>query len=89
MKAVLITFNKWLPIFAGLYLHIYNDNRAVYKGLKKLLIKGQAIELLRSIAILLAQYNVAITVKWINSKSNSLADILSRMQYNKIADLYP
>lgn len=89
MKAVLIALDKWLPIFAGLHLHIHNDNQAVCEGLKKLSIKGQAMEPLRKIAILLAQHDVLITVIWIDSKSNSLADMLSRLQYDRIADIYP
>lgn len=89
MKAVLIALDKWLPIFAGSHLHIHNDNQAVCEGLKKLSIKGQAMEPLRKIAILLAQHDVLITVIWVDSKSNSLADMLSRLQYDKIADIYP
>lgn len=89
MKAVLVALDKWLPIFAGSHLHIHNDNQAVCEGLRKLSIKGQAMEPLRRIVVLLAQHNIVITVTWIDSKSNALADMLSRLQYDKIADIYP
>lgn len=43
---------------------------------------------LRDIAMLLAQHDILVVeVKWIHSYENSLADMLSRMQYDKIADI--
>ena len=39
--------------------------------------------------MLLATNDISLSVKWIPTKSNALADMLSRGQYRKIADLYP
>lgn len=44
---------------------------------------------LRQIALLLAQHDIVITVTWIRSEGNSLADMLSRMHFERIANIYP
>ena len=44
---------------------------------------------LRRIAILCAEYDIEVQAHWISTKQNSLADMLSRGQYIKIANRYP
>ncbi len=44
---------------------------------------------LRRIAMLCAEYDIEVQAHWISTKQNSLADMLSRGQYTKIADRYP
>ncbi len=88
MKAVLIALWRWISELAGKALYIFNDNQAVCYGLVKLSIRGPAMAPLRDIAMLLAQHDILVVeVKWIHSYENSLADMLSRMQYDKIADI--
>jgi hypothetical protein len=52
-------------------------------------IRGGPMALLRDIAMLLALEDVLIEAIWIDSKSNDLADLLSRGKYETIADRYP
>ena len=44
---------------------------------------------LRDIAMLLANHDITLEPKWISTKENALADMLSRFEYQKIADIYP
>ncbi len=49
---------------------------------------GEAIQLFRKIGIHCAKHNIEMQAHWILTKPNSLADILLRGQYTKIADRY-
>ena len=89
MMAVLHALRKWLPIFKGSKLVIYGDNQAVVNGLRNGSIRGPAMKPLRDIAMLLALHDIVIESHWISSRENTLADMLSRGQWNKIADNYP
>ena len=44
---------------------------------------------LRRIAMFCAEYDIEVQAHWISTKQNSLADMLSRGQYTKIANKYP
>ena len=44
---------------------------------------------LRRIAMLCAEHDIEVQAHWIYTKQNSLADMLSRGQYTKIANKYP
>ena len=44
---------------------------------------------LRQIVMLLAIHNIYLQAVWIPTKNNTLADILSRFQFQKIANIYP
>ena len=46
------------------------------------------MEPLQKIAILCAEYDIEVQAHWISTKQNSLADMLSRGQYTKIANKY-
>ena len=89
MAAVLIALRKWLHTFRGAHILLHCDNFAVVAGLTKRSINGAAMAPLREICMLLATNDISLSVKWIPTKSNTLADMLSRGQYRKIADLYP
>ena len=89
MVAILIALRKWLPILGGKHVILYCDNYAVVGGLKKRSFNGAVMAPLRDICMLLARNDISISVQWIPTKSNSLADMLSRGLYDKIVDLYP
>ena len=89
MFAVLDGILRWRETLTNQRLHIYDDNNAVVWGLRKLSIHGKAMMLLRHIALILAQSNIEISTTWIDSKSNSLADHLSRFRFGLIANRYP
>ena len=44
---------------------------------------------IRSIAMLIALHNITISLIWIPSKENALADMLSHGLWDKIANVYP
>lgn len=90
MMAVQLSISRWLPELIGKALYIFNDNQAVCFGLMKLSIRGDAMHPLRQIALLLASHDIVVMeVKWIHTYENSLADMLSRLQWERIADKYP
>lgn len=90
IMAVQLAITKWLPELIGKALYIFNDNQAVCFGLIKLSIRGDAMQPLRRIALLLASHDIVVVdVRWIHTYDNSLADMLSRLQWEKIANYYP
>ena len=89
MFAILIAFRRWRSDLTGKHLRVHCDNGAVVNGLKKLSIRGPAIAPLRQIALIIAKEDIQITPVWINTNSNTLADLLSRFRFRQIADFYP
>ena len=57
-------------------------------GVQKTSIGGKAMQPLRKIAMLRAEHDIEVQMHWISTKPNFLADMLSRGQYNKIANKY-
>jgi hypothetical protein len=89
MFAILQALQLWLPTFAGRQLHVHCDNEAVVAFLRKQTIKGNAIAPLRKIAMLAALHDIQLTLHWIATAENALADALSRWDWTRIADLCP
>jgi hypothetical protein len=52
-------------------------------------IKGQAITLLRQMAMHIALHDIQLHCVWIPTKENTLAEALSRWDTEKIANLSP
>jgi len=89
MRAVRHALRLWLPHLCGGRVIIYGDNAAVVAGLNKGSIRGGPMAPLRDIAMLLALNDILIEAIWIDTKSNDLADLLSRGRYETIANKYP
>jgi len=89
MSAVRHALRLWLPRLCGGRVIIYGDNAAVVAGLNRGSIRGGPMAPLRDIAMLLALNDILIEAIWIDSKSNDLADLLSRGKYETIANKYP
>jgi hypothetical protein len=89
MLAILTAFRLWLPKFSSKHIAIHTDNTAVYHGLNKRSIRGPAMEPLREITLLAALHDITFFAHWIPTSENILADLLSRRQFAKIADLCP
>jgi hypothetical protein len=89
MLAILTAFRLWLPKFSGKHIAIHTDNTAVYHGLNKRSIRGPAMEPLREITLLAALHDITFSAHWISTKDNLLADLLSRRQFGKIAQICP
>lgn len=84
--AVLHALQKWTREFEGTQLIIHGDNTGVVNGLKNLSIKGPALDPLRDAIMILALRDIVVESHWLLSEKNSLADILSRGQWQKLAD---
>jgi hypothetical protein len=89
MLAILTAFRLWLPKFSGKHIAIHTDNTAVYHGLNKRSTRGPAMEPLREITLLAALHDITFSAHWISTKDNLLADLLSRRQFEKIAEICP
>ena len=89
MTAILQAMKKWLPICKGSHLILYCDSYAVTKGVNKTSIRGQAMHALRAITMLAALHDIQIEARWISSKENYIADLLSRGLLKKLADKIP
>jgi len=70
-----------------LVMHI--DNKAVVHGLKNRTIRGGSMHVLRRCLLLATEYDLELEAQWVSTKENTLADALSRLEYNRIADLAP
>ena len=88
MEAVLHGMRLWLDRLRGAHLTIHCDNQAVCYGLTSGAMRGKAMIPLRQIVMLMALHDILISVVWLDSKSNHLADLLSRGRYDEIADEY-
>lgn len=89
MLAILLCMRRWRQHLHGSHLILHCDSQAVVHGLKRLSIRGGAMAPLRAIAMILAEDDIWLTVVWIPTKQNALADMLSRFQYKEIANAYP
>ena len=90
MDAVLYGLRKWLDRIQHTRLVIHCDNFPVVCGLRKGSMHGPAMASLRDIAMLLAIHDIDLDdVVWLDSRSNHLADLLSRGKYDQIADEHP
>jgi hypothetical protein len=70
-------------------LIIHTDNTTVFSGLRRHSVRGSAMEPLRNITLCAAHHDIEMHAKWIPTHENTLADLLSRRDFNKIADQFP
>jgi len=47
------------------------------------------MHVLRPCLLLATEYDLELEAQWVSTKENTLADALSRLEYNRIADLAP
>ncbi len=77
--AVSVALESWAPSLANHVVSLHVDNQALAYGLLTGRIANRpAQRVLRAIFSLLLRYHLSITVTWIPSQSNVLADALSR-----------
>lgn len=84
--AVLHALQKWTQEFKKARLIIHGDNTGVVNGLKSLAVCGPALDLLQNVIMILALQDIIVESYWLSSEDNSLADILSRGQWSKLAN---
>ena len=70
-------------------LVIYTDNTTVLHGLNHRSVRGPAADPLRKITLLAALHDIDIHARWIPTHENTLADLLSRRNFNKLANQFP
>lgn len=87
MFAVLHAFILWHQHWVHAAVDIACDNAAVVDGINKKSIRGPAIRPLRTILLIAAVFDIAVTAHWIPSEENVIADAASRHNFKKLADL--
>ena len=89
MHTVLVALQRWLPYFEHHQLVIFTDNTTVFHGLRRHSARGPAADPLRKITLLAALHDIDIHGRWIPTHQNMLADVLSRRNFNKLANMFP
>ena len=62
MTVILQAITRWIKTFRGSHLHVFYDNFAVIHGVQKTFIRGEAMQPLRRIAMLCAEYDIEVQV---------------------------
>ena len=88
MRTMLHVLRQWLSRFKNNKIIIHCDNQTVCFELVKSTIHDFAIIFFRDVIMLFAFHDILIEMKWLNSKFNHFADLLSRDEHDRIADEY-
>ena len=88
-RAVLAAMSYWQGNWSNCRLVVHTDNTTVLGAINKTTVRGPANNLLRQILLYCIDYNIAVSARWLSSKDNALADALSRMRLDLIADFCP
>jgi hypothetical protein len=89
MDAVLVAFQAWSHLWAGSTVYINTDNEAVRFAIQNSSTKGAASVALRELFLIASQQDIKLVPAWLSSSDNALADALSRLDLNRIANLCP
>lgn len=89
MRAVEQALLHWGKSCRGVKVIMHIDNRAVAYAITNQTIRGATRSVLRHCLLLAAKYDLEIETQWIATKDNSLADALSRFDFDKITNLTP
>ena len=87
MFAILYAFVLWHEQWATGRLRLACDNSAVVDRIKKLSIDGPAIHPLQTILLIAALFDIELTVFWVPSRENIVADAASRHDFEKLTNL--
>jgi len=87
MYSILYAFASWSNQWENKKVIIFCNNTGVVCGINKRTIRGKAIEPLQTIFLLAARRNIEVTAVWVPTKSNALADALSRFELKKITNI--
>jgi len=89
MRAVEQALLHWGQIWKGKRVICHVDNRVVFHGLENWTIRGTTKNGLQRCLLLATEYDLEIYARCIPSGDNVLADMLSRFDNNRIANLAP
>ena len=87
MRAVEQALLHWGKTWRGAKVLMNIDNRAVAYTITNQTIRGVTMSVSRRSLLLAAKYDLEIETQWIPTQDNSLADALSRFDFDKIANL--
>ena len=87
MLAILHAFLLWHEHWTHGHVRLACDNSAVVDAIRKRSIKGDAIRPLQAILLIAAIFDIELTVFWLPSEENIVADAASRFDYKKLANL--
>jgi hypothetical protein len=89
LRAILYSFQRWGRFWQRQRVTVFTDSTTAFTGLRRHTLRGAANTPLRAILLLAAELDIAIQTSWLSSKSNTLADALSRHNTNVIANYCP
>ena len=89
MRAVQQALLHWGKKWQGKKVIIHTDNRAVAYGIANRTIRGGSMLVLQRCLLIAAEHDIEVETEWISTTDNALADVLSRFNFEKVADLAP
>jgi ribonuclease HI len=89
VQAILIAFQKWSNHWSKQRIIVFTDSSTALSGLTKLSLHGKANKPLREILQIAASLDITFEAHHIPGANNTLADALSRLHIEIIADLCP
>lgn len=89
MRAVEQGLLRWGRLWKGSRVSMHIDNRAVVYGIENQSIRGSTMEVLRRCLLLASKWDIELCPTWIPTTENALADALSRLDRDRIADQAP
>ena len=87
MFAILHAFLLWHQSWRGGSVRLACDNATVVDAISKYSIKGNALRPLQDILLVAAVYDITLSIFWIPSEENIVADAASRHDFGKLANL--
>ncbi len=82
-------FNRWAPFWTHGEFVLYTDNTTLYHVLTNATSRGPIIDPLRRILVKAASLDILLLPAWLPSKSNDIADALSRFDATRLTNLFP
>ena len=89
MRAVEQGLLRWARLWKGTRVNLHIDNQAVVYGIANQSMRGNTMGVLRRCLLLASKWDIELSPTWLPTKQNALADALSRLDKDRIADLAP
>ena len=89
VNAILEALKHWGKLFYRAKLVVNTDNINAFYGLQSQRLRGNVNQTLREVLSIAAQNDLIIKPKWLSSKENALADVLSRSDFTLITNICP
>ena len=87
LLAIFYAFSAWSARLRRCYLIVNTDNTTAFQGLQSLRLRGASNKPLRDCLRLAASADITLKPVWLSSKTNALADALSRHDNIAIANI--